>query len=129
MVDRGGSMTTFDRAAIAEAVHQAICQVSDSDGRGMCAYYARAGAVVTGVVTGQEYGFNAGLIQIDVGDRNASGDLWFTMDPAASGYNGMEFHAWFVRRPPGATTGETITGRRNRRIEVVDLSWRHMRRN
>jgi hypothetical protein len=122
-------MTTFDRGAIAEAVHQAVCHASDSDGRNLCAYYARAGAIVTSVVAGRnEYAFSAGGIEVAVGDRNGDGDLWLAMDPSESGYNGMEFHAWFVRAPAWMAPGP-VSARAGKRVEVVDLAMRHLRRN
>jgi hypothetical protein len=119
-------MTTFDRAAIARAVHHAVTQTTGTDGTGMCALYARAGALVVNAVLRQQvYVVNAGRLHVATGDRNGGGMLYLEMDPAVTGYNGMEFHAWIVRRPAWAAPGQTIDGRAGRRVEVVDLAMRH----
>ena len=116
------------KARIAEAVHAAVCEVTGSDGFGHCALYARVGAAVASVVTGEEYVVNAGRMQAGTGtpDPQDGAELYLGMDPALSGYSGREFHAWILRRPPGAATGALLQADPDS-IEVADLSMRHYR--
>ena len=76
-------------------------------------------------LTRTEYVFQAGAAFFGVNDgpRNKD-DVDFAMMPAASGYNGCEFHAWFVRKPNGARRGEIC--RVSLDDEFVDLSLRHI---
>ena len=126
---RAGPDPGTSKARVAEAVHRAVCDVTGTDGLGHCALYARAGAVVASVVTNAEYVVNAGRMTAGTGARDPEDDgteLYLGMDPALSGYCGMEFHAWCVRRPPGVPTGVLLQADPSS-VEVVDLSMRHYR--
>lgn len=119
----------ISKARIAEAVHEAVCHVTGSDGFGHCALYARAGAVVASVITGTEYVVNAGRLEAGTGTpdpEDASTELYLGMDPALSGHSGREFHAWFIRRPPGTAQGVLLTADPDT-VEVADLAVRHYR--
>jgi hypothetical protein len=114
-------------ARIAEAVHQAVCEVTGSDGFSHCALYASVGATVASLATGDEYVVNAGRLEVGTGTRDAvDTELYLGMDPALSGYSGREFHAWFIRRPAEGPTGVLFTAD-PRSVEVADLSMRHYR--
>jgi hypothetical protein len=81
-----------------------------------------AGAFLATHLTGNEYVFQAGAAFFGVKDGpRGRDDVDFAMIPEASGYNGYEFHAWFVRRPRGVGNGEVCRGN-----EFVDLSLRHI---
>jgi len=116
------------KARFAEAVHQAVCEVTGSDGFGHCALYARAGAVAAAMVTGRDdYVVNAGRLTAGTGARDPDdGDteLCLGMDPALSGYSGREFHAWILRRPAAAPSGVLLQADPDT-VEVADLSMRH----
>ncbi|MGH6876802.1 MAG: hypothetical protein ACREHV_05400 [Rhizomicrobium sp.] len=87
-------------ARIAEAVHQAVCEVTGSDGFSHCALYARAGAMAASLATGVEYTINAGCLEVGTGTpdpEDPKTELYLGMDPALSGYSGREF----LRGPSG----------------------------
>jgi hypothetical protein len=123
--DRGEVAPGISRARIAGAVHQAVCAVTGGDGYGMCQLYARAGALTAEFVTGRPYTWQAGELLIGTGDVNEDGELHFQYKPAASGYNGLEFHCWIIARPdaPPGTTGEAGPDH-----EYADFGLRHMMR-
>lgn len=121
--------TAAAKARIAEAVHQAVCQVTGSDGFGHCALYASVGAAVMSAATGAEYVVNAGRLEVGTGARDpedGDAETYLGMDPALSGYSGREFHAWILRRPPGMAVG-TVFQADPGSVEVADLSMRHYR--
>lgn len=115
-----------EQARIADAVHQAVCEVLGGDGFGKCAYYARPGALVAACMTGHEYAIQAGSMHVCTDDDDPG--MGLGMVPAMSDYSGLEFHAWFMRVPPGIVAGEIITGEAAQNIEVADLGMRHYRR-
>ena len=76
------------KARIAEAVHQAVCEVTGSDGFSHCALYASAGAMVASLATGNEYVVNACRLEVGTGTRDAvdgGAELYLGMDPALIG--------------------------------------------
>ena len=115
----------ISRARTAEAVHQAVCDVTGGDGYGMCHLYARAGALVASVATGRPYMWQAGELLVGTGDANEDGELHFQYKPAASGYNGLEFHCWITERPAGEP-GTVMTG--GPEVEYADFALRHVMR-
>ena len=52
--------TEISRSRIAGAVHQAVCDVTGTDGYGHCALYAQAGAMAAHFITGEVYDLQAG---------------------------------------------------------------------
>jgi hypothetical protein len=102
------------RAAVAEATHRAVCELSNSDGLGHCMLYAALGATVATVVLGKKYYPQAGCLYLysDPDDP----DLAFTMDPSL-GLMDAELHCWI------ACAGEGTLA-----AEIADLSARHYRR-
>ena len=128
------------RARMAEAVHEAVCQVTGSDGFGHCPLYAWAGAVVASVVTGGDYDLHAGAVTVWTGDVNANGELALRIDPPGAEFDhpllgtmpgGMangELHAWFSPRPTGLVPG-VVTEIRKADLVVADFGMRHLRRH
>ena len=125
---------------MAEAVHQAVREVTGSDGFGYCPLYAWAGAVVASVVTGSDYDLHAGAVTVWTGDVNADGELALLVDPDGAEFdhpalgtirggraNG-ELHAWFSPRPPAAVPGEVMEISRAELV-IADLGMRHLRRH
>lgn len=115
----------LSRARIAEAVHQAVGDTTGGDGYGMCHLYARAGALVVSLITGRPYMWQAGELLVGTGDANEDGELHFQYKPAASGYNGLEFHCWITERPEGEP-GAAVTG--GPEVEYADFALRHVMR-
>jgi hypothetical protein len=104
------------RAAIAEAVHQTVCEETNSDGCGHCMLYAIVGAFLSSRVFGGRYWPQAGTLQVqhDPEDPNH----WMIFDARDNGVDGGEFHSWFARETTGAR-GRSLPA------EIVDLSSRH----
>jgi hypothetical protein len=120
---------TTTRAAVADAVHKAVSDLHatypdyDQAGLGACALYAFAGAVVASVVTGGTYHPQAGKLIVRTGPKDEDGAYdALQMDPAVTGYNGMEFHAWFVRDPGRGPGRQSVAWAE---LELADLSFRH----
>jgi hypothetical protein len=99
------------REKIARAVHEAICAETESDGSDKCLYYARVGALIARKYIGRDYRWEVGEIYVGCSADAEQGDPMFAMVPRLSGYNGLEFHAWFRAK------GDD---------EYVDLSFRHL---
>jgi hypothetical protein len=95
---------------IAEAVHRAVCDVTEGDGCGQCMLYAAAGWVLAARVFGRRYMPQAGKLYI-VADP-PHGKIAFEQTSLESG----EFHCWFAY----SRTGQTGPA-----AELVDLSARH----
>lgn len=112
------------RAGIAEAVHAAVTDYRASrqgSGQGLgadysSALYAAAGAELAGLVTGGDYRPQAGALEVRVSDTPATGGTGgiFHLNPARTGYDGTEYHAWFVRHPGAGSDSE-----------IADLGLRH----
>jgi hypothetical protein len=102
-----------ERAAIAEAVHQTVCEETATDGRGQCMLYAAVGAFLSGAVFNTRYYPQAGTLQLqhDPEDPNH----WIIFDARGNGAAAGEFHAWFAL----PSSRESIPS------EMVDLSSRH----
>jgi hypothetical protein len=113
---RTGPDRTALRAAVAEAVHQTVCDETGSDGFGHCMLYAIVGAFTARHVFGHDYLPQAGslLLQHDPADP----DCWVTFDARGNGIVSGEFHAWFGRVAP-KSTGMALP------LEIADLCSRH----
>lgn len=126
-----GGSGKISRARIAQAVHEAVCEVTGTDGYGHCVMYAQAGALTASVLTGRDYVLQAGAAVVFTGDVNGYGELALHVDPAGSEWNGQrggrennELHCWLTRRPaevPGSAVPATPGD------EVADFSLRHWR--
>jgi hypothetical protein len=132
-----------DRVAIADAVHEAVCLISGSDGYGHCIFYAQVGAVVASAVTGRKFSMQAGQLWIGLGDVDGTGqELFLAAIPDGGEYHhegigatvsgGLEvgeFHAWFAREPDGVSPepGTAVTVSPHD-YECADLSLRHHQR-
>jgi hypothetical protein len=105
------------RAAIAEAVHRAVCEETGGDGFGHCMLYAVAGMCLSrSVFHTDAYVPQAGALLIQPDPNDPGG--WIAQDVSDGGVAAGEFHAWFARGPEGFTgTGLPV--------EMVDLSSRH----
>lgn len=102
------------RHRIADAVHHAVCEFTDSDGYGRCLLYAVAGAHLASRVFGTLYMPAAGSLGI-LADPP---DGWVVYDVQDAGIEGGTFHAWFNRLEHQS---------HGRALEVVDLSSRHFK--
>lgn len=69
--------------------------------------------------------WQAGELLVGTGDVNEDGELHFHYKPAASGYNGLEFHCWITERPEGEL-GTAVTG--GPEVEYADFALRHVMR-
>jgi hypothetical protein len=106
-----GSIRPMLRTACARAVHEAVCEFTDSDGFGACHLYAVAGhSLLTGEKIRPTPSPQGGslLIQPDP----ARPGHWFALDATGGGMGRGEFHAWLM-----AEDGT-----------IVDFSARHFRR-
>lgn len=97
---------------IAEAVHRAVCQQTQSDGCGRCLDYAIAGMALASKLLGRKYVVQAGTLYL-VADPP---DGVVAMEPGEDGFERGEFHCWF-----GAPAGN------GKMAEFIDLSSRHYR--
>lgn len=110
------------KSRIAEAVHEAVCQVSQTDGCGRCLYYALAGAMLLNRVTKRLFVPQVGGLSI----QTSPPDGWYGVDMSAQGdpiqsfYDG-DFHCWIAEVPEGGTE----PGSRQRCKALIDLSSRH----
>jgi hypothetical protein len=126
-----GELPEHTRPAIAGAVHQAVCEVTGTDGAKHCAAYAMAGHLIANVIAGRRdaYVFQAGRVHVFTGNVDEDGaELALEMDPAKTGYSDLEFHDWFTRVPAGVPrsgTWTSISGAESESVELVDLSLRH----
>jgi len=121
-IDPGGET----KAAIAEAVHEAVYASIGKREFGYCHLYTLTGGLVAHAVTGHDYVRQYGAVRVRTGVIDAEGPLDYGMDPAASGYNGQEFHGWLVRQP----TDLPRDGWQSRPVreddEVIDLTLRYI---
>ena len=100
----------FVRAKIAQAVHRAVCDVTGTDGRGHCLYYAVAGGALAKKVLGRDYVVQAGSGLSLLADPP---DGAITIDASDGGVDRGEFHVWLARPDPEP--------------ELVDFASRHFR--
>jgi len=98
---------------IAEAVHRAVCEFTDSDGCGRCFHYALAGWVLACSLLKRNYVLQAGSLYI-VADPPYGA---VAIEPGQYGFQRGEFHCWFA-----------APGNDGKMAEFVDLSSRHYRR-
>jgi len=120
--------TDISHAQIAEAVHQAVCQATGTNGFRQCIAYAVPGAAVASVITGQPHIMQAGGIEVLTGDVTGEGEAALVLDPLSAdpegGVENQEFHAWFSPEPVGLARGVVTSVRRDDLI-IADLSMRH----
>lgn len=118
-----------DRAAVAEAIHRAVCLTGRDQGIGHCDAYAYAGAVALSVITGGEWYPQGGEARFGTGqDVDApAGEICFAWQPSATtpvvsptglvstgGLANGELHAWCARAQGGKV------------VEIADFSARHV---
>ena len=104
--ERGANRTaTEQRGAIADAVHQAVCEATGTDGVGFGHGEGRVAAQPAHVVTGQPHE-TIGASYVRLSDVYPVGTVdLHEMNPAATGYSRRELHAWFVEIRPGVLPG------------------------
>lgn len=104
------------RALIAEAVHDAVCAFSKSDGFGLCQLYTIAGYMLLGALDGPQWVMQAGSAWIlaDPPDGWCCYDAT-TRDALARG----EFHCWLAKQGPTKASPPAA---------FVDFSARHFHR-
>lgn len=111
---------------VAEVVHQAVCEHTESDGYGHCLQYAVAGSLACSWATGGRYIPQIGSADIVFHPGPPMRRSMFINAETIDGRDGLsrgEFHAWIVR--PGITDPETGIGQAD---EWVDFSSRHFSR-
>jgi len=104
---------SLDKGRISDAVHQAVCEVTDSDGSGQCIYYAHAGQGLLrwlGIESYVQAGRHAVVVH---------GDYCIGTGEAVSVIGG-DFHCW-LSRPLRPVTGIEYRGP----MEYVDFTARH----
>lgn len=101
------------RDLIAEAVHKAVCEFTDSDGFGFCMLYSIAGMGLLGRVFEHKLYPQAGSMGVLIDPP----DYWMVMDGEDFQPNvGGEFHCWLG--------GPSNDGG----VELIDFSARHYKR-
>ena len=109
------------RRTISQAVHQTVCEITQSDGTGKCMLYAVIGASLASCVLDESYLPQAGSLIIQCGPE--SKDCW-GIEPQhhENAFLSGEFHCWFGRAT--GRPGECVEA-----TELVDLSARHYRKS
>jgi hypothetical protein len=129
-VTAAGVLSDDTKSAIADAVHQAVCEYFQTDDPvGMCWQYNAVGAILASVVTHQPgapaspmYAVQAGTLMLQPRPESDP-EHWFAFDARDDGGARGEFHVWFVRIPAGAQPGQMIEDR-DGTAEMVDLAAR-----
>lgn len=106
---------------MAEAVHHAVSEVTQSDGLGKCLPYAVTGYGLIYHVLGVHPVLQGGRLQI-LADPP---DGWIEMNPEHNGFHRGEYHAWLAIPPvrmPGLHHTEDGT------CQIIDFSARHFQR-
>ena len=103
---------------IAEAVHLAVCEHTQSDGTGQCYWYTIAAWPLLRVVTGLPFMPQFGSLHLLVDEP----DGWFHLDCSHGGMHRGEFHGWLV------LPGEADARGRIPPLQVVDFSTRYWHR-
>ncbi len=106
-------MNSTIKKNIAEAVHRAVCEFTNSDGCGRCFHYALAGWALAMSLLKKKYTLQAGSLYI-LADPP---DGIVAMEPEKHGFQRGEFHCWFA-----------APGNDGKLAEFVDLSSRHYKR-
>lgn len=118
-------------AQIAGAVHEAVCEVTGTDGFQRCLEYAWSGAVIAQTVTGKPHTWQAGSAAVFIADDDDGGAPYYLGLGPGDGYTGAsngDLHCWFGEVPAGARAGETLELKPGELV-VADLSLRHFRTN
>lgn len=108
------------RAAVAEAVHESVCEVNGGDGYGRCVDYAVAGALVLNLLSGRRYSPQVGGVDI----MSRPPDEYFYICGEDNGFARGEYHAWVAcaAGPAPGMPGMSVAS------EWIDFSSRHYRR-
>jgi hypothetical protein len=99
-----------EKARYAEAVHRAVCEVTESDGFARCMQYAVAGF---GLLADAGYILQAGSLAIIADETDPT--MAMLMDASNGGFDRAEGHCWLARQ-----NGSDC--------EIVDFAARHYRR-
>jgi hypothetical protein len=119
------------RDRVAAAVHQAVQEVTGTDGRGLCGLYATAGAATLNVLSdGLMWVWQAGSFRVQA---TREGDC-LAWDAERGGVRAFEYHAWIIRvhqrakcNLGGIAAGEAVCLGDGSGAEVVDLTSRFYR--
>jgi hypothetical protein len=105
---------------MAEAVHAAVCEVTEGSGLGRCAHYAVAGSVLATVVTGKRYMAQAGSLYLS---HDPADPTLLTAMVCEAGIESGECHCWCI--------GPVAEGRKAGPVtqdqEFIDFSARHLK--
>jgi hypothetical protein len=120
---RKRELTSVDHERIANAVHRAVCEFTETDGFRSCVAYAQVGAYVANIVSHDDnrYVCQAGGVRVRL---DKDDDLCIEMRPAATDYSGLELHCWITRVPRNAVNGVIVDVPPDQ-LEIADLSLRH----
>lgn len=123
------------KAAIAESVHEAVCDVFgfDPDDHeaippGLCWQYNAAGALVATFATFRpgdstpRYALQVGSLQLQP-RFTTDPETAFLFDVSDGGVARGEFHTWFIQAPHGVRAGQWIRDSAGA-LEIVDLAAR-----
>lgn len=124
------------RLLIADAIHEGVCEATETDGSLLCAIYAAVTLGVMTRLTGERHVLQAGMISIRLSEnyraRCPSGATHFTMDGRAPTPGGRtraadplpEFHAWCGRIHEPRDEDEAEANPASL-CEFIDISARH----
>lgn len=103
------------RGRIADAVHRAVCEYTQSDGVGKCAFYAAAGWQLATTTLGKKYLPQAGTLRVQFDPERPEVMEMLATD---GGLDRGEYHCWFALPP-------TLEFGLSKASEIVDLTSRH----
>jgi hypothetical protein len=111
------------RAAVADAVHQAVIAEAGTASSGTCQLYAFAGATALKALTGRDYTVQGGSLYLQPAPETDP-TLAFVHDSRGGGLQRGAFHAWIVCPHGGPMRSGPVAPEQ---LEVVDLAARHYR--
>jgi len=114
------------RDAVAHELHQAVLDVSESDGVGWCLLYSAGGEMLLNHLSGDaSYAGQVGSLRLHLPDAGSDASI-FAMVVDHGGVDRHEFHAWIGRhltaRAPDGTVAVQVD---EDQYEVIDFSARH----